>query len=548
VVNPAKAREIRDWLLWFLKLRVIVYTVILGILVGVEQIATPGVPFAAVMEVLLGALTLTLIYSLWVKYASNYLVQALVHIVTDLVIITLIVHLTGGTESYFSILYFLPIAFSSLVLYQRGALLTAFFASMVHASLLLLTQAGLVPTNAVSHPSLRTLIAFITLNTFAFLVVGYISGYLSESLRRKGAELVNKTGALASLKALNENIIQSLRGGLLTTDLEGKVTILNPAGEEIVGRSQGEVVGRSIMETFPNFDFEVCIQQLNDGRRNVRLDSILKDQTGEERFLGLSASPLYGDQHVLIGYLVNFQDLTEMKRLEAEIRSKDRMAAVGEMAAGMAHEIRNPLASISGSVGLLRKEVPMTEEQDKLMSIVLHESQRLNKIIDGFLIYSREIPYNPRTVDLNELMDDTVTLLHNSPEVTDQHRIERRSEERPLKCDLDPDLIKQVFWNLSHNAIRAMPDGGTLSIELKRLHDSEVSIVFRDTGIGIEEERIDRIFEPFHSSFANGTGLGLAIVYQIIQAHQGHIEVHSSKGRGSVFELSLPCQIPVQTH
>ncbi|MBZ5555075.1 MAG: PAS domain-containing protein [Acidobacteriia bacterium] len=548
MANVTIATETRDWLLWFLKLRVIVYTVILGILVGVERIATPRVPFGAVMGVLLVALSLTLIYSLWVNYASNYLFQALCHIVTDLVIITLIIYYTGGTESYFSILYFLPIAFSSLVLYQQGALLTAFSASMVHASLLLLTQAGFLPTHALTHPSLRTLIAFITLNTFAFLVVGYFSGYLSENLRRKGAELVNKTGALASLKALNENIIQSLRGGLLTTDLDGKVTMLNPAGEEIVGRRLVEVLGGSIKETFPDVDFERCIHQLRDGRRNVRVDSILRNRPGEEKFLGLSASPLYGDQHVLIGYLVNFQDLTEMKRLEGEIRAKDRMAAVGEMAAGMAHEIRNPLASISGSVGLLRKEVPLTDEQDKLMSIVLHESQRLNKIIDGFLIYSRQITYNPRTVDLNELMEDTVTLLYNNPEVTAQHRIESISDQHPLECHLDPDLIKQVFWNLSHNAIRAMPEGGTLTIELKKAGDDEVRIVFRDTGVGIEEERIDRIFEPFHSSFANGTGLGLAIVYQIVQAHHGRIEAHSSEGLGSVFEISLPCQVPVQVH
>ncbi|MFI5176102.1 MAG: nitrogen regulation protein NR(II) [Terriglobia bacterium] len=545
MANAAIAPEIRDWLLWFLKLRVVVYTVILGILVGVERIATPAVPFGAVMGVLLMALTFTLIYSLWVNNSSNYLTQALFHIVTDLVSITLIIYLTGGTESYFSILYFLPIAFSSLVLYQRGALLTAFSASMVHASLLLLTQAGLIPTNAVSRPSLRTLIAFITLNTFAFLVVGYFSGYLSENLRRKGAELVNKTGALANLKVLNENIIQSLRGGLLTTGLDGKVTMLNPAGEEIVGRSPGEVVGRSIKETFPDVDFEGCIHQLSDGRRNVRVDSILRDRHEEEKFLGLSASPLYADQHILIGYLVNFQDLTEMKRLEGEIRAKDRMAAVGEMAAGMAHEIRNPLASISGSVGLLRKEVPLTEEQDKLMSIVLHESQRLNKIIDGFLIYSRQITYSPRTVDLNELMDDTVTLLHNNPEVTGHHRIESASDQRPLECHLDPDLIKQVFWNLSHNAIRAMPEGGTLTIELRKPHDEEIRIVFRDTGMGIEEDRIDRIFEPFHSSFVNGTGLGLAIVYQIIQAHHGRIEARSNLGQGSIFEISLPCHVPV---
>jgi two-component system sensor histidine kinase PilS (NtrC family) len=430
------------------------------------------------------------------------------------------------------------------VLYQRGALLTVLAAALLHAALLLLTQAEVIPSYAIARQSLRALLAFIALNTFVLIVVGYFSGYLAENLRRKGAELVDKTDALANLMALKENIIQSLRGGLLTSDLNGLVTMLNPAGEEIIGHPSSEMVGQSVQKIFSGLNLSECVRVLDSGRRNFRLDSIVHAPDGQEKFLGLSVSPLYSDQQRVIGYLVNFQDLTHLKRLEREVRAKDRMAAVGEMAAGMAHEIRNPLASISGSVGLLRGEVQLTEDQAKLMSIVFHESQRLNKIINDFLIYSRQISCNPEEVDLNELMEDTLTLLHNNPEMTEKHRILRTSDERPLPCLLDPDLIKQVFWNLSQNAIRAMPQGGTLTIELRKANADEIKIRFCDTGIGIEEDRIDKIFEPFHSSFANGTGLGLAIVYQIVQAHHGRIEVRSKPGQGSVFEISLPCRVP----
>jgi two-component system, NtrC family, sensor histidine kinase PilS len=533
--------EIREWVVWFLKLRVVVYTVILGILVGVEKVVSPAVPYSAVLSVLLTALVLTLIFSLWAMFASNYRLQSIIQISIDLGIITAIVYLTGATESFFWILYFLIIVYASLVFFQRGGIITAAAAALLHSSMLLVVAAQVIPSYALVQPPLRSVLVLIALNSFALLVVGYFSGYLSENLRRKGVELQDKTNTLATVMALNENIFQSMRGGLLTTDLEAKVTRLNPAGEEILRRGGTDIIGKLIGEAFPDIHFADCTSMLSSGVRNVRIDSILSFADGSEKFVGLSVSPLYRDHQVLIGYLVNFQDLTELKRLEREIRAKDRMAAVGEMAAGMAHEIRNPLASMSGSVGLLRRELSLTEDQSKLMKIVFYEAQRLNKIINDFLIYSRQVTHNPQPVDLNQLMEDTITLLDNSSEVTEKHRIEGKSEQNPLLCTADPDLLRQVFWNLSQNAVRAMPQGGTLTIEIKKPDHGEVKIFFRDTGVGIEEDRIDKIFEPFHSSFADGTGLGLAIVYQIIQVHQGRIEAHSTLGQGAVFEVTLPC-------
>ncbi len=540
--TTVKTREINEWIIWFLKLRVVVYTVILGILVGAEDITQPAVPVGTVLLVLVIGLLLTLVFSIWVHSKRNYLPQAICQIIADLLVITAIVLLTGGSDSYFWILYFLPIAFSSVALTHLGTITTAVVSSLVHAFMLLLLQAEIIPAFSVANPSLKALVLRLILDTFALIGVGYFGGYLAENLRRKGAELVDKTDELASLMALNENIIQSMRGGLLTTDLSGVVTMLNPAGEEILGWRGTVVVGRSAGDVFPDLDFEDCIQMLSGGQRNVRLDSIFEGGSGEEKFIGISISPLLSGPETVIGYLMNFQDLTELKRLEREVRAKDRMAAVGEMAAGMAHEIRNPLASITGSVGLLQHEVSLTTDQAKLMDIVFHESQRLNRIINDFLIYSRQITYNPKRVDLSQLMDDTVTLLLNNPEVTSRHRVEARFEQRPLWCLVDPDLIRQVFWNLSHNAIRAMPEGGALTLELKKPRGREIKIQVRDTGVGIEGERIDKIFEPFHSSFENGIGLGLAIVYQIIQAHHGRIEVHSAPGKGSLFEMTLPYQ------
>lgn len=538
----AATREVRDWMIWFLKLRVVIYTVILGILIGVERVATPTGPFASLLGVVVVALLLTLVFSLWLYFSKDYLLQAVLQILSDLVIITLILYLTGGSDSYFSILFLLPISFCSLVFYLRGALLTAFSATLMHTTVLWLAYVDVIPSYSLARTAWRPLLTFIALNTLMFFVVGYFSGSLAENLRHKGAELVDKTDALANLKALNENIIQSMRGGLLTTDRLGRVALLNAAGEEILERRASQVVGGLIQEAFPEIPFKECVDQLSNDRLNVRIDSVLTTTSGSEKFLGLSVSQLYNDRRASIGYVINFQDLTELRRLEREVRAKDRMAALGEMAAGIAHEIRNPLASIAGSVALLKGEVPLNEEQAKLMSIVSHESQRLNKIINDFLIYSKQVTFHPRTVDLVELMEDTVTLLQNNPQVTEWHQIEKHADKRPLPCVLDPDLIKQVFWNVSHNAIRAMPRGGTLTIQLKTPVADEVQIIFRDTGVGIPADKIDKIFEPFHSFFADGTGLGLAIVYQIVQTHHGRIDVHSAVGEGTVFEISLPRQ------
>jgi two-component system sensor histidine kinase PilS (NtrC family) len=262
-----------------------------------------------------------------------------------------------------------------------------------------------------------------------------------------------------------------------------------------------------------------------------------RDPEGEDKFLGFSVAPLSRNDET-VGYVYNFQDVTQLKRLEQELQLKDRMAAIGRMAAAIAHEIRNPLASIAGSVKLFSGMASMNQDQQRLIGIVLKESERLNRIITDFLLYAREKTYQFTPVNVIEILEETLTLLANDPKMDPRYRIEKRFPEEPVWASLDTDRMRQVFWNLGDNALKAMPSGGVLTVEL-HVEDEQVNILFRDTGVGLTPQQAAKVFEPFQSDFEGGTGLGLAIAYQILQAHRGTIRAEST-GRGCVFHIEMP--------
>jgi two-component system sensor histidine kinase PilS (NtrC family) len=262
---------------------------------------------------------------------------------------------------------------------------------------------------------------------------------------------------------------------------------------------------------------------------------------GRNKILGFTVTALQAVGRGEVGRVYHFQDLTELRRLEREVKIRDRMAALGRLAAGIAHEIRNPLASMAGSVKLLTSFGPLDDDQRKIADIVIKESERLNRIISDFLNYAREGQYKFTSVELRTLVEDVLVLVRNSPRCGSGIRIESDLGAAPIHLRADPDRLKQVVWNLCDNACKAMNGKGTLTVKAQP-SVAGVRIEFRDTGCGLKPGTEDQIFEPFHSGFRDGTGLGLATVYTIVEAHHGKIWVESPPEGGARFVLQLPLE------
>ena len=277
----------------------------------------------------------------------------------------------------------------------------------------------------------------------------------------------------------------------------------------------------------------------------ARKEVEFRTAAGNIRFLGLSISPLRTSQNPNTGFVYNFQDLTQLKRLEREVLTKERMAALGRLSAAIAHEIRQPLTAMTGALKELARLAPLDDDDKKLVQIVSRESQRLNQIITNFLDYSREKTYAFTDLDLVPIIEETLLLLEHDATAKGKYRFERHINVRNARARADRDALKQVFWNLCNNALRAMPNGGILAVELDA-DETWVRITIRDTGIGLDSRELTRIFEPFQSGFTGGTGLGLAIVYQILQAHRGRIRVEAAKGEGAEFVVELPRSVAVR--
>ncbi len=548
--------EIKDWLPWVIKIRFVIIIFLFAIDFAIHSVAPYPANAASIrylgMAVILW-LILGLFFLIYNQMSSDYLLQAYLQIFSDIVIITAIVHVTGDLDSNYFSLYLVAIILASTLLTRGRAYLVAgvsfvFMGGMIELVYLPGMYSDLVrkfpalqflATNTAVTPDLmKALQVKIGASFFGFFAVAYLSSYLTESLRKAGRELRDKSGQVASLQAKNENILQSMREGLLSTDLAKAITELNPAGAEILGRHIGELRGVSVEVIFRGMADDIPAPP-GTASPLARQEINYWHPRRELRTLGVSASPLVVPAVGVVGYVYNFQDLTEEKRREAEYRTKDRMATLGRMAAGIAHEIRNPLASIAGSVKLLQSISQLDEDQGKLITIVSRESVRLNKLASDFLLYSRDQRYEFHRVDVVTLLEETLLLLANHPLFGPQINIERRFPRRGATLLADADKLRQVFWNICDNALKAIPEGGTLTAQVEEL-GKRIRVLVGDTGIGFTLGQLEKVFEPFQSGFNEGTGLGLALVYQIIQGHQGSIKVYSQPGKGARFVIDLP--------
>jgi two-component system, NtrC family, sensor histidine kinase PilS len=523
----------RNWLTWLVKVRVLILMVLLAIELAVIRLTPSPLPIMPFLTSMVLWFSLSLFFLFLVSVWNEHRLQAILQVLCDLAMVTLVVHVTGGIDSSLNFLYPLVIVVACMLLPRFWGYLSAALAFILFGTILELDYYLVIPSYANTHPKLKALQVVIFVNLFAYFAIAYLAGRLMDKLRQVDVQLKDASGALENLQALHENIVQSMSGGVITTGLDGRITLVNRAAQQLLEIPEAELRGRSVAQLFqdplPHFgvarsDAEVRFVSGNGYRKTFRV----------------MVSALNVNVRGDLGFVYSFDDLTEIRRLEREVRMQDRLAAVGRLAAAIAHEIRNPLTSIAGSVSMLSDAPALNAEERHLLQIVIRESDRLNNIITDFLAYSRGKQYRFERVNLVPLLEDTLTLLeHRLAAESGGITLARNFAESEAWVLADGDKLKQVFWNFSENAVRAMKDkGGSLIVTLtERGGDWEMS--FADTGPGINSQQTEKIFEPFQSNFEGGTGLGLAIVYQIVQAHEGKVWARSEVGKGTSFVLRL---------
>jgi two-component system, NtrC family, sensor histidine kinase PilS len=524
----------RNWLTWLVKVRILILMVLLAIELAVIRLTPSPLPIAPFLTSMVLWFVLSLFFLFLVSVWNEHRLQAILQVLADLAMVTLVVHVTGGIDSSLNFLYPLVIVVACMLLPRAWGYLSAALAFIFFGATLELDYYLIIPSYASSHPKLKALQVVIFVNLFAYFAIAYLAGLLMSKLRQVDVQLKDASGALENLQALHENIVQSMSGGVITTALDGRVTLVNRAAQQLLGISEAELRGRAVADLFqdplPHFggirgDAEVRYMGVNGYRKTFRV----------------MVSALNVNARGDLGFVYCFDDLTEIRRLEREVRMQDRLAAVGRLAAAIAHEIRNPLTSIAGSVSMLSDAPALNPEEKHLLQIVIRESDRLNSIITDFLAYSRGKQYRFERVDLIPLLQDTLTLLeHRLTAENAGIRVERNFPKSGAWALADGDKLKQVFWNFCENAVRAMQKkkGGCLTVTLAE-RGPEWEMTFADTGSGLSSQQTEKIFEPFQSNFEGGTGLGLAIVYQIVQAHEGKVWARSEVGKGTSFVVRL---------
>lgn len=483
---------------------------------------------------------LTIVYFFLLRLSPRLRWQIRLQFGLDALLITWLVWRTGDLSSPFIVLYLVLISVSSLFLKPLGSLSLAFICMGLFVVLSILTGLGLIPSVGVSL-SYAKIVQGISFHVVAVLVVGLLAARLAER-HSSGESLEEATKKLADLRALHERIIESIRSGLITTDLDGTIYTFNAAAAEITGFRADEVEGHNISRFFGDIgpEIEQSIEAAAAGEQLPRFEADLLSPDGFAVRIGYGISQLFSEELEATGLIITFQDLTEIRSMEESVRRKERLAAVGRVGAGLAHEIRNPLGAMRGAIQVLEANTPKDSIQSDLMGIILRESDRLNSIITNFLSYARPKVGNYTEIDICEAVRETITLLRHSPDVGPAHELAEQLPAQPVFISADTTQVKQIFWNLARNSIQAMPDGGKLAISLETIGRNRIRITFQDTGAGMPPERVEQLFEPFSRSTSGGTGLGLSIVYQIIRDHSGTINVSSIEGEGTTIIVELP--------
>ena len=528
-------------LLWLVGIRIIaISTLFLGSLI-IQATTRTILPLGSFYVLVLVTYGLSLLYLILHARNVSPTLQSIVQLLGDLGIVSGFVYVTGGVYSPFSFLY-LAVIVGAAVLLRGGGLIFAGLSAVAYGVLVDLMVYGVIPLppnlagEKIALPSSRVLYQLI-IHVVGFALVALLVSYLTESLRKARRSLEEERERARQFAALTNHVVRSVTAGILATDMEGRVLHLNPAGAAILRVDEPDLLtGTPVTDVMPleGLRWGLLLARARRGQK-VRAEGRL---AGTDVRLGLTVGRLSDETGTHVGFVVNFQDLTEVEREAERQRLQERMSAVGELAARVAHEIKNPLASISGSAQMLSRHEHPDPTVNRLLGIVVDESRRLSRILDGFLAYTRPRDTTRTTCDLVAIVGAAVELLLQAETTPSGCSIELDLPES-LQILGDEDQLRQMAWNLTLNALQAMPDGGELVI--RGSEDSgEAVLTWTDTGCGMDEEIRKRAFDPFVTTRAGGTGLGLAIVYTVVDEHGGSVDIESTPGRGTTVTVRLP--------
>ncbi len=497
---------------------------------------------------------LSIVYALFLKIWRPF-AGSVVQIVGDLILVGAILYTTGGTQSPLSFLFIFVILAASFLFSRGGCYFVASGASIVYGLLIDLEFYNVIhPYYLFDEPNKSLdggyVFYLIFLNIASYYSVAFLSGLLNQRLRVMDEELSLASKDLQELQAFHRSVVRDMGTGLITTDGAGRITSVNHAAEDITGYSYDECLGVSFEGLLKIPDLKVLFQSPHLVSLPLQIEEECKRKDGKKIFIRMKVSRFSNLEERAKGYICVFEDLTSFREMQEKMSQAERLAAVGRFSAGLAHEIRNPLASLSGSIQVLSKSMQLEQKHKALMDIVLKETDRLNGILTDFLNYSNPKKNRKTLVDLTQLIQDVITLIKNSDRFSEETRIEFNGKSDHLIMSGDEPQIKQMIWNLCINGLQAMTEGGTLKISLQKV-DYFHSVNFKsdkrgylltveDQGCGIPPDQLKKIFDPFFTTKENGVGLGLPTVYQIVQRSGGTIEVSSRYKLGTRFSVYLP--------
>jgi two-component system sensor histidine kinase PilS (NtrC family) len=524
-----------------LLLRTLVVTVVLGLSLWLVAKGTPPQPGAVWLQSAIIAATYlsSIVFGVLLRRGLAPRDVARPMLANDLVLTSALVYVTGGALSPYTFLFALTIVTAGALAYRRGAMVVtgAALGALIAVSLLAWSRALDVPLPPQVHPWEQTpleLARTLGIHVATLVGVGALSFIFGDQLQRGAETLATTRRAAADLLTLHQDIVRSLSSGLITLAPDGTILTANETAAEILLVELSALGGVRIDAVMPGLS--AMLDEAAGGE--LRRADLTVPARGKALVLGVTVSPLRDVRDQVIGRVINFQDLTELKRLEQHARRAERLATVGHLAAGIAHEIRNPLASISGSIELLRQSPQASDDDRTLMAIVNREIQRLNMLIGDLLDYANPKPKQAVDLDLAVVVDEVLQVARGDQVFTD---VDLASEvERPLAIHADPSKLRQVLWNLLRNAAEAAATGGRHVRVTARALSGGARIVVEDDGPGITKDQLGRIFEPFFTTKPKGTGLGLAMSHAVVAEHGGRLDVESEVGKGTKMVVSLP--------